>query len=52
METPGEATCESGEHLPLIALVATTLARAIQDYVKDGGRHDSMVSLSGVVTTA
>jgi hypothetical protein len=50
--TDGEATCEGGEHLPLIALVATTLARAIQDFVKDGTRHDAMISLSGVVTTA
>ncbi len=46
-----EATCEGGEHLPLIALVATTLARSIQDYVRDGTKHDAMVSLSGVVTT-
>ncbi len=50
--TPGEATCEGGEHLPLIALVSCTLARAIQDFVKDGTKHDSMVSLSGVMTTA
>ena len=49
--TPGEATCEGGEHLPLIAMVATTLARTIQDFVRDGARHDAMVSLAGVVTT-
>lgn len=49
--TPGEATCEGGEHLPLIAMVSSTLARAIQDFVKDGAKTDSMVSLSGVVTT-
>ena len=49
---PGDATCEGGEHLPLIALVATALARVIQDYVKDGTTHDAMVSLSGVVTTS
>ncbi len=49
--SPGEATCEGGEHLPLIGLVANALARVIQDYVKDGTTHDAMVSLSGVVTT-
>ena len=50
--TTGDATCEGGEHLPLIAVVASTLARAIQDFVKDGTRSDAMVSLSGVITTA
>lgn len=44
----GQATCEGGEHLPMIAMVASTLARAIQDFVKDGSKHDSMISLSGV----
>ena len=47
----GEATCEGGEHLPLIAVVSSTLARVIQDFVATGERHDAMVSLSGVVTT-
>jgi len=50
--TPGQATCEGGEHLPLIAVVASTLARTVQDFVKDGSRRDSMVALSGVTTTA
>ena len=49
---PGQATCEGGEHLPLIALVSSTLARTIQDFVKDGSRHDAMISLSGVIKTA
>ncbi|MBX3222072.1 MAG: ThiF family adenylyltransferase [Labilithrix sp.] len=48
----GAATCEGGEHLPLIALVASTLARAVQDYVERGARRDSMVALSGVTTTS
>ena len=43
--------CEGGEHLPLLSLVASSLARAIQDFVADGARRDAMVSLSGVVTT-
>jgi molybdopterin/thiamine biosynthesis adenylyltransferase len=45
----GQATCEGGEHLPMIAMVSATLARAIQDYVKDGKKNDSMISLSGVL---
>jgi molybdopterin/thiamine biosynthesis adenylyltransferase len=47
----GQPTCEGGEHLPMIGLVGATLARAIQDFVKDGARHDYLVSLSGVVRT-
>jgi molybdopterin-synthase adenylyltransferase len=45
---PGQATCEGGEHLPLIALVASTLARTVQDFVDKGARRDAIVSLSGV----
>jgi molybdopterin/thiamine biosynthesis adenylyltransferase len=47
----GQATCEGGEHLPMIGLIGATLARAIQDFVKDGARHDYLVSLSGVTRT-
>ncbi len=47
----GQATCEGGEHLPLIALVAATLARTIQDFVKTGVRRDTQVSLNAVSTT-
>lgn len=50
-DAPGQPTCEGGEHLPMIGLVATTLARAIQDFVRDGTRHDYMVALSGVTRT-
>jgi len=45
----GQATCEGGEHLPMTAMVSATLARAIADYVKDGKKNDSMISLSGVL---
>jgi molybdopterin-synthase adenylyltransferase len=45
---PGQATCEGGEHLPLLAVIASTLARAVQDFVRDGTRRDALVSLSGV----
>lgn len=50
-DVTGQATCEGGEHLPMIGLVGATLARAIQDFVEDGKRHDYLVSLSGVVRT-
>lgn len=49
---PGAATCEGGEHLPLIGLVSATLARAVQDFTTNGTKRDAMVSLSGVTTTA
>lgn len=48
----GQATCEGGEHLPVIGLLAATLARAIQDFSARGAQHDYMVSLSGVSRTA
>lgn len=50
-DTAGQATCEGGEHLPMIGLVGATLARSIQDFVRDGSRHDYLVSLSGVTRT-
>jgi molybdopterin-synthase adenylyltransferase len=50
-DTVGQATCEGGEHLPMIGLVGATLARAIQDFLKDGTRHDYLVSLSGSTRT-
>ena len=49
---PGQATCEGGEHLPLIALVSSTLARTIQDFVSKGTKRDAMIALSGVNVTA
>jgi molybdopterin/thiamine biosynthesis adenylyltransferase len=50
-DVEGQATCEGGEHLPMIGLVGATLARAIQDFLKDGAQHDYLVSLSGSVQT-
>ena len=47
----GQATCEGGEHLPVIGLIGATLARAIQDFLRTGDRHDYMISLSGVIRT-
>jgi threonine dehydrogenase-like Zn-dependent dehydrogenase len=49
-DEPGQATCEGGEHLPLIGVLAGTLARIVQDFVRDGTRRDAMVGLRGVTT--
>jgi molybdopterin-synthase adenylyltransferase len=43
-----QATCEGGEHLPFIGLLAAALARAIQEFVARGVRKEAIVSLSGV----
>jgi hypothetical protein len=51
-DEPGQATCEGGEHLPMIGVVGAVLARTIQDFVKSGARNDYLISLSGVVRTA
>jgi molybdopterin/thiamine biosynthesis adenylyltransferase len=51
-DAPGQPTCEGGEHLPMIGLVGATLARAIQDFLRSGERHDYLLSLSGIVRTA
>lgn len=51
-EVAGQATCEGGEHLPLIGLLGATLARSIQDYVKSGACRDYNVALNGVTHVA
>jgi molybdopterin-synthase adenylyltransferase len=51
-DTEGQATCEGGEHLPMIGLVGATLARAIQDFITNTERRDFMISLSGVMRTS
>lgn len=48
----GQATCEGGEHLPLLGLLAATLARSIQDFVRHGTRRDALVSLASVTPTS
>jgi molybdopterin/thiamine biosynthesis adenylyltransferase len=48
----GQATCEGGEHLPLIGLLGAALARTVQDFVRTGAKRDSMVSLAAVTPTA
>lgn len=47
-DTPGQATCEGGEHLPIIGALSATLARCIQDFVQKHERWDAMVTLYGV----
>lgn len=51
-DQPGQATCEGGEHLPLIGAMGAAIARAIQDFIKSGVRRDVMVSLNAVTPTA
>lgn len=51
-DTAGQATCEGGAHLPLLGLLAATLARAVQDYMKHGVKRDALVNLTAVVPTA
>ncbi len=51
-DTEGQATCEGGEHLPLIGLLGATLARTVQDFCKGGVRRDSMISLAQVSVTS
>lgn len=48
----GQATCEGGEHLPLLGMLDGALARTIQDFVKAGVRRDSMVGLAAVTPTS
>jgi molybdopterin/thiamine biosynthesis adenylyltransferase len=44
-DEPGQATCQGGEHLPFIGLVAARLAGVIAGYVRDGARHDARVTV-------
>lgn len=44
-------TCEGGEHLPILTVIGSALARAVQDFVQKGEKKDSMISLSGVTIT-
>jgi molybdopterin/thiamine biosynthesis adenylyltransferase len=50
-DQPGQATCEGGDHLPLLGLVAATLARVVQDFALHGTRWNALVSLGGVTRT-
>ena len=45
----GQATCEDGEHLPFIALVASCMAMAVQRFCKDGERTSTHIHPGGMV---
>lgn len=47
----GQATCEGGEHLPLIGLLGAAIARAIQDFGKGSVKRDCRVGLTAVTPT-
>ncbi|MBZ4336451.1 ThiF family adenylyltransferase [Corallococcus interemptor] len=51
-DTQGQATCEGGEHLPLLGLLAATLARAVQDFLEHGVKRDAFVNLNAVTPVA
>lgn len=48
----GQATCETGEHLPVVLLVSAALARTIQDFVATGEQRDSLVTTKAVTPSA
>jgi len=50
-DAAGQATCEGGEHLPLIGVLGSSIARVLQDFAKDGTKRDVMISLRDVRTT-
>ncbi len=47
-DAAGQATCEGGEHLPLIGVLGSSIARIIQDFAKDGTKRDAMINLHDV----
>jgi predicted ThiF/HesA family dinucleotide-utilizing enzyme len=49
-DAAGQATCEGGEHLPLIGVLGSSIARVVQDFAKDGTKRDLMINLRGVAT--
>ena len=47
-EGGGKATCEDGDHLPFIALTASYLAYAIQQFIRTGVQHNFNIFPGGV----
>lgn len=45
----GEATCENGEHLPFITLVAAQMAAVVQRFLADGRRQSVHLHPGGIV---
>jgi molybdopterin-synthase adenylyltransferase len=50
-DAAGQATCEGGEHLPVIGSVGATLAGVIRDFKNSGARRDAMITLAAVTPT-
>ena len=46
----GEATCEDGEHLPFVTVVAARLAMAVQHWLASGQTRSLHVHPGGIVT--
>lgn len=47
-DKPGQATCEGGEHLPMIGLISTALAQAIQVFINETRQVNYMVNSQGI----
>lgn len=45
----GAVTCEDGEHLPFVALVAARMASVVQAFLQDGRRQSLHVHPGGIV---
>jgi hypothetical protein len=45
----GAATCEDGEHLPFVALVAAERALAAQRFLKTGRKRGAQISPAGSI---
>lgn len=45
----GGATCEDGQQLPFIGLTAAYLARAAQEFLERGNKHNFQVTVGGTV---
>lgn len=50
-DTAGQATCEGGEHLPFIGLLAGALAGTVQEFLEKGVKRNVMVTRGGISTT-
>ncbi|HTW98136.1 MAG TPA: ThiF family adenylyltransferase [Acidimicrobiales bacterium] len=50
-DTAGQATCDDGDHLPMILAVSAVLAQVVQEFAERGERRDVMVSRHATTTT-
>lgn len=47
----GQPTCEGGEHLPFISQVSATIAKAAQEFLSNGKKHNYVIRAGCVVRT-